>query len=524
MERVASMLSALKPTLETHQLGSWKPAEVDLLCAMLREYGKQERREKCATCCHNGAPTAPASLLSSSGAPPSLPSGGDDVEGENDTDKEAFAGAISEVDRCLNLVRDFLKRRMPFGTVVEPTVPAGTAERQAPQSNSAHTASWKRARSPSGEASSSAPTSNSVHSSAAVVAAPVYAVDAFLYTEGDIEKLVEAKKLAREYCCRCGSTDIGLVEFITHSFSKDQLVYLSCFLLPHLLDVVVASDEASRPLSIADVGSRLGIVLWACAFALQRGLLAPEQTVATDAAVGGAAPEVKLVGIELDATFVKVSQDVMRRFFAQRRRHAPKLDSAPQPAAADGVDAKLPDVSSSIQLLQSDCFEGAAASALSESSLVVMHNVFEYFCTTAVEHARCWLKLRRLVHRSGQFLVCSPSLEVTFGTFTDEVWLQACQLENGQDAGGTSTPLAWLASYVESFDTADVASDFLAMRALSCEGCDNVSDGDEHHEDHHHGRSCDHYHHHSSAEDEGDGDEASEMVEQIQRIYVYRVK
>ncbi|CAC9482878.1 hypothetical protein conserved [Leishmania donovani] len=524
MERVASMLSALKPTLEKHQLGSWKPAEVDRLCAMLREYGKQERREKCSTRCLNGAATALASLPSSSGAPPSLPSGGDDVEGENDTDEEAFAGAVSEVDRCLNLVRDFLKRRMPFGAVVEPTLPAGTAERQAPQSSCAGTTSWKRARSPSGEASSSAPTSNSVHSGAAVVAAPVYAVDAFLYAEGDIEKLVEAKKLAREYCCRCGSTDLGLVEFITHSFSQDQLVYLSCFLLPHLLDVVVASDEASRPLSIADVGSRLGIVLWACAFALQRGLLAPAQAVAMDAAAGDAAPEVNLVGIELDATFVKISQDVARRFFAQRRRHAPKLDSTPQPAAADGVDAKLPDVSSSIQLLQSDCFEGAAASALSDSSLVVMHNVFEYFCTTAVEHARCWLKLRRLVHRSGQFLVCSPALEVTLGTFTDEVWLQAWQLENGKDARGTSTPLAWLASYVEPFDTADVASDFLAMRTLSCEGCDNGSDGDKHDEDHHRGRSRDHYHHHGSEEDEEEGEEASEMAEQIQRIHVYRVK
>lgn len=522
MERVASVLSALKPTLEKHQLGSWKPAEVDRLCAMLREYGKQERRDKCGTSCLDGAATALASLPSSSSVPPSLPSGGDDVEDENDADEEAFAGVVSEVDRCLSLVRDFLKRRMPFGAVVEPTLPAGTAERQAPQSSSADIISCKRARSLSGEPSSSAPTSNSVHSGAAVVEAPVYAVDAFLYAEGDIEKLVEAKKLAREYCCRCGSTDLGLVEFITHSFSQDQLVYLSCFLLPHLLDVVVASHEASRPLSIVDVGSRLGIVLWACAFALQRGLLAPAQAATTDAAADDAAPEVNLVGIELDATFVKISQDVARRFFAQRRRHAPKLVSVPQPAAANGVDAKLPDVSSSIQLLQSDCFEGAAASALSESSLVVMHNVFEYFCTTAVEHARCWLKLRRLVHRSGQFLVCSPALEVTLGTFTDEVWLQAWQLENGNDARGASTPLAWLASYVEPFDTADVASDFLTMRTLSCEGCDAGSDGDKHHEDHH-GRSRDH-HHHSSEDDEGDGEEDSEMAEQIQRIYVYCVK
>ncbi|CAJ1022781.1 hypothetical protein Q4I30_002985 [Leishmania utingensis] len=520
MERVESMLSALTPILKRHQLGSWKPAEVERLCTMLRKYGKQEPQEECGAYCNSGATTTAASLPSPSSAPSPPSSRDDNVQGESDTDEEAFVGAISEVDRCLNLVRNFLKRRMPFGVVVEPTVPAGTAEPQAPQSSITGTSSKKRARSPSGEARVSAPASNGVHSGAAVVAAPVYAVDAFLYSEADIEKLVEAKKVAREYCCRCGSTDIRLSEFITHSFSQDQLLYLSCFLLPHLLEVVVASDEASRPLSIVDVGSRLGIVLWACAFALQWGILAPQRSVA-------AAPEVQLVGIELDATFVKISQDTVRRFFAPRRRHAPKLSLPLQTAGADDVSSELADVSSSIQLLQSDCFEGDAAAVLCSSALVVMHNVFEYFCASAVEHARCWLKLHRLVHRSGQLLVCSPALEVTFGTFTEEVWLQACQLENEKDAGATSTPLAWLESYVEPFDTNDVTSDFLTLRALSREGCNSDGDGtvhDENQHDHHHGHRCGHLHHSRSEADEGDEEAVSEAVEQIQRIYVYRVK
>ncbi|GET87962.1 hypothetical protein, conserved [Leishmania tarentolae] len=524
MEHVASALSALKPTLEKHDLGSWTPADVARLCAMLREYGKLERRKKCGTCCHNDAAIPPASLSSSSNAQPSLSRESDDSEIESDTDAEAFAGAISEVDQCLSLVRDFLKKRIPFGVAAEPTVPAGKAERQAPQSSTTGTAPKKRARSPNGETPSSSLMSNTIHSYAAAISTPVYAVDAFLYSEDDIEKLVEEKQLTREYCCRCGSTDLGLVEFITHSFSQDQLVYLSCFLLPHLLDVVVTSDEASSPLTITDVGSRLGIVLWACAFALQRGLLAPERTSAADASAGDAAPEVQLVGIELDEALVKISENVVRRFFAPRRRHAPKLVSAPQLAAAGGRSAELPDVSSRIQLLQSNCFEGAAASLLSDSSLVVMHNVFEYFCSTAVEHARCWLKLRRLVHRSGQFLVCSPALEVTFGTFTEEVWSQACELEFGKKAGVSSAPLAWLASYVEPFDIAGVASDFLAMRVPSFDYCHDGCNEDKPDGDHHHRRSRDHCHHHSDDEHEGDGEESSEMEEQIRHIFVYRVK
>ncbi|KAG5480888.1 hypothetical protein LSCM4_06457 [Leishmania orientalis] len=525
MERVTSMLSALTPTLERYQIGNWKPAEVKRLCAMLRDYGRgKERREECGTCCSNGPTTAPPSFPSTSCGPSSSPSGVENVQGESDADEEAFVGAVGEVDRCLNRVRGFLKRCMPFGVVAEPTVPASGTQPQATQQSTLDAASNKRARSPSAEAPSSAPTSSDANGGAAMVAAPVYAVDAFLYSEDDIEKLVKAKKVSREYCRRCGSTDVGLTEFITHSFSQDQLVYLSCFLFPHLLDMVVASDETSRPLSIVDVGSRLGIVLWACAFSLQWGLLAPRRSVTAGADAGDAAADVQLVGVELDAAFVKISQGVLRRFFAPRRWHAPKLNAPLHSAAADSVSTALADISSNIQLLQSNCFDAAAAAVLGDSSLVVMHNVFEYFCATVVEHARCWLKLRRLVHRSGQLLVCSPALQETFGAFTDEVWSQAFQMEDGEGEG-TTKPLAWLASYVEPVDIADVASDFLRLRALFRDGLDGDSDKDQHDENHHH-HQCNggNYHHHCSEEDEGDGEELSELVEQIQQIYVYRVK
>ncbi|KAG5507047.1 hypothetical protein JKF63_05793 [Porcisia hertigi] len=524
MERVEAMLFALLPTLKQHQVGHWKPAEVDQLCAMLKEYGKQERQEKCGSCCSNGTATATAFSPSSSGALSSSPREDGDNISENDTNEEAFTSAVGEVDRCLDRVRHFLRRRVTFGSVVEPTVPAGNVQPQVPQSCTVKSGSKKRTRSPSEEVTSSAPTRNGLHSDAAAVATPVYAVDAFLYLEEDIERLVEEKKLAREYCRRCGGTDIGLAEFITHSFSQDQLVYLSCFLFPHLLDGVVTSQEAPQQLSIADVGSRTGIVLWACASALQWGLLAPQRLVATVADASDAAPHVQLVGIELDATFVKISRDVLRRFFAPRRRLAPKLSSALQPPAAESVEPKLADVSSNIQLLESDCFEGTAAAALSDSTLVVLHNVFEYFCPSVVEHARCWLKLRRLVHRPGHLLVTSPPLEETLSAFDDEVWRQACRLEYGDSARETTaSSLAWLASYVEPVDTSEVASDFLTRRTLS--SGDGGSDQGEHESDgHHHHHGCGCGPSHGCDEEEGDEERVSEVAEGIEQIRVYRVK
>ncbi|KAG5480561.1 hypothetical protein LSCM1_06265 [Leishmania martiniquensis] len=523
MDRVQSMLSALMPTLEKHQMGSWKPAEVERLCRMLRNYGNEEQREGCDACGNSGTTTAPASFPSPSCGPSSSPSRGDNVPGESDADEEAFVGAVEEVDRCLDRVRDFLKQRMPFGVLTEPTAPASATQLQAPQLGTVDAASKKRARSPCAEALFSAAASSDAHNGAAVVAAPVYAVDAFLYSEDDIEELVKEKKVSREYCRHCGGTDLGLTEFITHSLSQDQLLYLSCFLFPHLLDEVVASDETSRPLSIVDVGSRLGVVLWACAFSLQWGLLAPRRAATAGADAGDTAADVQLVGVEVDAAFVKISQDVVRRFFAPRRWNAPTLNSVLPPAAADGASAKLADVSSSIRLLQNNCFDGAAAAALSDSSLVVMHNVFEYFCATVVEHAHCWLKLRRLVHRSGQLLVCSPALEETLGAFTEEVWSQALELEKGTNAGDTSTPLAWLTSYVEPLDTADVASAFLRLRGRCRGGLDIDSNEDPHDEDcHAHELGGGHHHYRSSEEEEGE--ERSELAEQIQGIYVYRVK
>ncbi|KAK7195684.1 hypothetical protein NESM_000498300 [Novymonas esmeraldas] len=541
MERVESTLSALMPALEKHRVGSWKAEELERLCAMLRDLGGATSAKKNGAVKGNGAAAAPAvsspsprstvpltaaaavAALTAGAKQSTVPSSSSSravkaAEPEDDSeDEDAFIGAVGEVDRCLNLVRDFLKRRVPFGTVKEPTIPAGAARPMAPHASTLRasadaTASKKRARSPDPESAAPAPP---VPHDGATVPTPVYAVDAFLYSEHDIGKLVDAKQLMREYCCRCGSTNLGLTEFITHSLSQDQLIYLGCFLFPHLLEVATtttntttttpAAETATRPASIVDIGSRLGVVVWACAFALQWGLLAP----ATDASATAAAnAAVRLIGIELDPDFIKISHDVVRRFFAPRRRHAPKLNSIVPPAPA-GVEGELVDVSSNIQMLQSDCFEGAGAAAMADSSIAVMHNVFEYFCTSKVEHARCWLKLRRLVCRPGQFLVCSPALEDTFSAFTDDVWAEACRLEGVAVDASASSAASWLADYVVAFDISDVTSDFLTLRALS-RGGHEEEEGESHSD--------------SSGGEDADAAATAEVEEQIRRLYVYNVR
>lgn len=522
MAHVEATLSALMPALESHHIASWQPAEVQVLCAMLQEYGRQAREAKRGTSGNGHNHGGNADHTSSQHSEADEEKDGDE---EEDEEEEAFVGAVGEVDRSLELVREYMRRLVPFGATAEPTVPAAAkATAAAAGGEGGDHGSRKRPRSPdAGTVTTAAP-------------APVFAVDAFLYKESDIEQLVAAGQLAREYCCRCGGTEIGLADFITHSFSKDQLVYLSCFLFPHLLDGVAGTGELARPLSIVDVGSRLGVVLWASAFALQWGLLAPANTTsgkdaerrAQQASESAAPASVQLIGVELDATFVKASHDVRRRFFAPRRRRAPKLSGVPGAATAAGhAEEELPNVAANLQLVESDCFVGEGAVALAGAAVVVLHNVFEYFCATAVEHARCWLKLRRVVCRPGQLLVCSPSLDDTLGGFSDAVWAQACALE-GVEPVALAT---WRAAYVSAVYADEVATDFLTLRRLSREDKESDDEGEEDEDcgcPHEEKDGHSHHHHHHHRDDEHSSDEdgeadVAEVEEQVRRIYVYRV-
>jgi hypothetical protein len=555
MDQVEEMLSALMPTLEAHEIERWEPGQVELLCAMLKEYGSQARASAKGKEPHE---------LHSSDASVS----GEEEEEEGGADKDdkgdeaQFVEAVSEVDRDLGVTREFLKSRLPYGTQPEPArIPGSDLDAAASPITSSTSPSKKRARSPEGSGQVTVVTANGT------VPAPVYVVDSFLYTEDDIEALVHAKKIAREYCTRCGCTEVALTDFITHSFSQDQLLYLSCFLFPHVLQQCIAASAeqqattktakrggAPLPLSIVDVGSRLGVVLWACAFALQQGALVQPQ--GGDDADGNdddgsseeakKEPEVHITGVEMDPTYVKVSQDVLRRFFMPRRRRAPKLGSAsrsgPTVIEEQQECEEAMNVSPYLHLVQSDCFEGAGAEALSRASVVVLHNVFEYFCASPVEHARCWLKLRSLIGNRSQFLVCSPALEETLAGFTPEVWASAWAGAKGLQASPAVPAQEWLASFVEQVNVAEIADDFLSMRALLRDvvnGPGGCCDGDCHNDDHsrddHHSHSHSHGHHHSGCRGHAGGTsgasksgtdedtEEDEVAEQIHKIYVYRV-
>ncbi|KPA82727.1 hypothetical protein ABB37_02535 [Leptomonas pyrrhocoris] len=517
MERVEETLTALIPALESHEIGRWDASQVELLCAMLKEYRLQARASA------TGEPTSPADTPDSREE--------DEAVSDEEMDDEALlVEAVSEVDRGLERTRAFLKSRLPYGARPEPTQILGCAEAAA-----SHSAK-KRPRSSDGSTEQATAASGDA-TSASVAPTPVFAVDSFLYSEDDIEELVTAKKLAREYCTRCGCTNIGLADFITHSFSQDQLLYLSCFLFPHVLRQFIRATsakakpaaKAAEPLSIVDVGSRLGVVLWASAFALQQGALVQppnhddeegeETEEKEEDAHGDEEPEVHITGVEMDGGYVKLSHDVLRRFFMPRRRRAPRLDRTVDDSNASDVEDVM-DVSSRLHLVQSDCFDGAGAEALSRASVVVLHNVFEYFCASPVEHAKCWLKLRRLLCHTGQFLVCSPALEETLSGIAAGAWATAWTAEAGTQAGAPAAPLKWLSAFVERVDVSAVASSFITTRALSREDDDDEEDAVEsgHFDEHAHGHQHGHHHH-----NHGDNDDGDEVEEQIQNIYVYRV-
>ncbi|KPI83888.1 hypothetical protein ABL78_7066 [Leptomonas seymouri] len=523
MERVEETMSALIPALESHEIGAWDPSQVDLLCSMLREYGSQARASTARKSTHRTH----------------TPNPGEDEEEEEEeeeVDEEAlFVEAVSEVDRGLGRTREFLKSRLSYGVQPEPTHIPGSEVAAASYLNK------KRPRSPD-DSKTQVEIANGQMPSTSVMPAPVYAVDSFLYSEDDIEELVKAKHITREYCTRCGCTSIGLCEFITHSFSQDQLLYLSCFLLPHVLRQVTSAaaraergKETAPSLSIVDVGSRLGVVLWACAFALQQGALVqpPSGDDEDEKEDEAEEPEVHITGVEIDEAYMKLSQDVLRRFFLPRRRRAPRLDCADSNYDINAIEAM--DVSPRLHLVQSNCFDGAGAEALSRASVVVLHNVFEYFSASPVEHAKCWLKLRRLACHTGKFLVCSPALEETLSGFTAEVWAAAWAAESGGQAGAAVAPLSWQSSFVERVDVSVVANNFLAMRALSCEDGDGggCCEGDSCCEEGccHGSQNADN--HSRDDKDAGDaagscvdgeaGGEDSDVEEQIRKIYVYRV-
>ncbi|XP_026752537.1 uncharacterized protein LOC113512809 [Galleria mellonella] len=77
-------------------------------------------------------------------------------------------------------------------------------------------------------------------------------IDEFLYDHKDLEDLTKQGKIKRHYCLDCNSRNIQELTLISHSLSRQTLLYIFKFLLP--------KDLENK--QILDLGSRLGAVLY----------------------------------------------------------------------------------------------------------------------------------------------------------------------------------------------------------------------------------------------------------------------
>nr|CCC94543.1 conserved hypothetical protein [Trypanosoma congolense IL3000] len=438
---VEEIFAAVRPILEGAGLSSWSNSNVTVFLSLLREFCESQRRRRPHHAKERQFHQCEKEDAGDEGR--GCDSENNDSGGSCDDDDSLVR---MEMGRSLTKLRRYLKQCIPYGAVREPTTPHALA------------VSGDENNSTRGESTTGMQLETPVTQ-------PVYAVDAFLYLEEDIDTLKKQGHISRDYCRTCGSVDIGLCQFITHSFSQDQLIFISCYLLRALGDTsyCLARDGLLQPRdptqtcsemppiscrSIVDVGSRLGVVPLACYFASKQRCLPTTRQV---------------TGIEVDDKFIAIQQEAFRLFAAS-------------PATL------------TLNLIHSNCFEGKGTEALRCADVLVLHNIFEYFTASAEEHLRSWKRLRELVARRGQLLICRPSLQETFGNFSEEtvrtVFAGAAPSENGtpckrrrtESPAGTVTLTEWWQSWVMEVDVRYVRELFLEQqRSL---------DGDDDHDSH----------------------------------------
>ncbi|KAF9918048.1 hypothetical protein BX616_010449 [Lobosporangium transversale] len=175
-------------------------------------------------------------------------------------------------------------------------------------------------------------------------------VDGFLYTEDDVDELCDSGKLSRNYCPKCGSKDTKPLNFISHSASVVQLQFLFQILL---------KDKIKNKV-VLDVGSRLGAVLYA-------GYLF------TDAK--------KLIGVEMNDYFCKLQTEMVHKHRLQDR----------------------------IEIMHDNLLN--RASLLQSADVIIMNNVFQFFCPVNVQRELWEFLYTNLRERKGTILITVPSLQ-----------------------------------------------------------------------------------------------------------------
>lgn len=439
---VRSTWQEVKALLEGRGVAHWPVEDIDALHQEISSYLVQ------------GLPPA------SSSRKRLRPHEGDECIPHEKTSTDAI-DSIAELDQLLCRLRAHLKRKVPFGSIVEPTFAPGAPAAEDETETKAVATGLSRP--------------------------PTYSVDAFLYLEEDIDELVEEGKISREFCRACGSVDIGLSDFITHSFSQDQLVYLTCFLLPAM------QKMGQHCRKVVDVGSRLGIVLWAAYFSAKCGLL----PVGVE----------EVVGVEMDKEFFKLQQEIGKRFCSRQVR-LPSADTGNKKASSAFLQCRV---------VESDCFEEPGAKELASADLVILHNVFEYFSDGPQGHLQCWNKLRRLVSRPGQLLLCFPSLEETLEGLERAGVFEGEEADPSSGDEGVSPVVQWISNYVEPIDVSDVADEFFRYRSDEGpgEGSHCPCDEDE---------CCGHSGDHTAPSASSCEESIPELLEQVRNMFVYRVK
>ncbi|XP_034938879.1 uncharacterized protein [Chelonus insularis] len=182
-------------------------------------------------------------------------------------------------------------------------------------------------------------------------------VDAFLYSDDELDDLEEKGIAPTHYCQDCNSKNIKSISTFTHSLSKDDLFYIFDTLLPVLPGKI-----------ILDVGSRLGAVLYGA-------------YVFTDAA--------KIIGVEMNNEFCQLQNEIIKKFKMEKR----------------------------IKVFHKrieDCVD-----IVKTADVVILNNAFEFFLPEN-EQAKVWNFLRQHIKKDA-FIVTKPRIDVTLKNFGNEV-------------------------------------------------------------------------------------------------------
>lgn len=363
---------------------SWSPTDVRRFCVLAQSYIEAVTKKKRGREEDSDVPQEESG--------PNEPSGEDIAEARLQSADRLF--------QSLERVRTQLKKLVPFGSVKEHIF--------VPQSNPEFD-----------------------------TAVPAVEVDAFLYDEQDLDELVDASLVSRNYCKDCRSVNIGDVQFISHSFSRDQLVYLFCYALPW----VIREHERRQSLSICDVGSRLGIVLASAALLVRTSARAKTQKSA-EAPLGFE----KITGLELNAAFVETQRALLR-----------KLNIA-DAATVTCVDAVSPE----------------GLDAMKAHDVVILHNVFEWFAAEEDQLA-VWKKLRESLNRPGQMLVVVPTLEQSMEHLVKNA-------KGSSEVLQTVGAADFITSWVERVNLDVAVRTFQAERLGDDHECGDDADCEAHHE------------------------------------------